>query len=82
MSKILGKITLFIFIIFFFLEFFSLIATKFNLLRFNDIPIYSFKEVLYENSPDTVILVNGGVFNKDIEEQCKKATNIQFIFTD
>lgn len=44
MSKILGKITLFIFINFFFLEFFSLIATKFNLLRFNDIPIYSFKE--------------------------------------
>jgi hypothetical protein len=56
---------------------------KINKLLYGyNIPIYSFKEVLYENSPDTVILVNGGVFNKDIEEQCKNATNIQFIFTD
>jgi hypothetical protein len=45
-----------------------------------NLPIYSFRDILQENSPNKIILINGGVFNKDIEEECKKATNIQFIF--
>jgi hypothetical protein len=47
-----------------------------------NIPIYNFRDILNENSPDVIILINGGIFNKDIEEECKKATNIEFIFSD
>lgn len=47
-----------------------------------NLPIYSFRDILQENSPDTIIFINGGVFNTDIEEECKKATNIQFVFAE
>ena len=47
-----------------------------------NIPIYSFRDILQQNLPDTIILVNGGVFNADIEAECKHATNIQFIFAE
>lgn len=46
-----------------------------------NIPIFNFQEIVENNSENTIILVNGGVFNKDIEETCKKAANIQFVFT-
>jgi hypothetical protein len=47
-----------------------------------NIPIYSFRDILQRNEPDTIILINGGVFNTDIEAECKKSTNIQFIFAE
>jgi hypothetical protein len=47
-----------------------------------NLPVHSFRDILQENSPDTIIFINGGVFNKDIEEECKKATNIQFVFAE
>jgi hypothetical protein len=47
-----------------------------------NIPIYDFQKILKLNSNNHIILINGGVFNKDIENDCKAATNIEFVFVD
>jgi hypothetical protein len=43
-------------------------------------PIYSFKKVIEADDKNTIILINGGVFNNDIIEQTKSCCNIKFIF--
>ena len=56
-------------------------SNKINKLIYGyNIPIYNFKDILELNSDNDIILINGGLFNNDIIDQCKEAKNIKFIF--
>jgi len=40
--------------------------------------IFSFSQIIEANDKNTVIILNGGVFNREIEEHIKKSNNITF----
>jgi len=41
--------------------------------------IYSYKSIIDENNKNVIIIVNGGVFNKELKDDIDKANNILFI---
>lgn len=43
-----------------------------------ELPIYSFDEIINENSENTIVIVNGGVFNAEIEKSIQLANHIMF----